>query len=202
METYKFYHTANFLISAANIRQAPQDDGFEVAFIGRSNSGKSSAINALCNQNKLCRTSKTPGRTQLLNFFRLDENRRIVDLPGYGYAKAPSIEKIQWQERITDYLTHRNCLRGLILLMDIRHPITDYDVNFISWCMNQNKSIYVLLTKADKLNRGPALTQLQTAQQQLNKYRNIIGIQVFSALKHQGLEQVYVILDSWFEVNT
>jgi len=199
MNTHSIYYAAKFLISAGSLDQAPLDQGFEVAFIGRSNSGKSSAINALCNQNKLCRTSKTPGRTQLLNFFQLDTNKRLVDLPGYGYAKAPASEQIAWQQCITDYLTNRTCLRGLILLMDIRHPLTEYDVNLIKWSLNKNIVVYVLLTKADKLNRGPALMQLRTVQQQLNKYPNVTGLQIFSALKRQGIEQVYLILNRWFE---
>jgi GTP-binding protein len=199
VNTNNFYHTAKFLISATNLHQAPVDHGYEVAFVGRSNSGKSSAINALCNQKKLCRTSKTPGRTQLINFFQLDEERRLVDLPGYGYAQAPYQKQIQWQEYITDYLTYRVCLRGLILLMDIRHHSTEYDINLIQWSLNKNISIHVLLTKADKLNRGPALAQLRAVQQKLNEYPNIVGTQIFSAVTRHGLEQTYTILDKWLQ---
>lgn len=196
------YHSAKFLTSAAILKQVPKDQGLEVAFAGRSNSGKSSAINALCNQSKLCRTSKTPGRTQLINFFQLDKERRFVDLPGYGYAVAPNAVKELWQGSITDYFMYRICLQGLILLMDIRHPLTIYDTNLLHWSTTKNLPIYVLLTKADKLNRGPALTQLNLVQQQLSNYSNVAGAQIFSALKRQGLEQVYPVLDSWLKVST
>ena len=126
-----YYHQARFLISAAKLSQAPADEGLEVAFAGRSNAGKSSALNTLCQQRNLARTSKTPGRTQLLNFFALDEQRRLVDLPGYGYAKVPETIKLQWQKELAAYLEQRQSLRGVILLMDVRHPLKDFDRHFV-----------------------------------------------------------------------
>lgn len=198
----RLYHSAKFLTSAATLIQAPKDQGFEVAFAGRSNSGKSSAINALCNQSKLCRTSKTPGRTQLINFFELDNQRRFVDLPGYGYAAAPDSIQERWQHSITDYLKNRVCLQGLILLMDIRTPLTRYDTNVLHWNATRKLPMYVLLNKSDKFNRGPALEQLHLVQQQLKEYSNVAGIQTFSATKRQGLKQVYSIIDIWFQIST
>lgn len=194
------YRAANFLTSAALYSQIPSDTGYEIAFVGRSNAGKSSAINALCGQTNLCRTSKIPGRTQLLNFFQLDAERRLVDLPGYGYAKAPGAEQQRWQRSIAEYLNQRNCLRGLILLMDIRTPLTEYDWNLITWCSERNLSVHVLLTKADKLKRGPSLNQLYLVQKQLQNYPLVVGIQTFSALKHQGLEQAYAVMDTWLDL--
>jgi GTP-binding protein len=197
------YRTAQFLTSAALLAQAPPDQGFEVAFTGRSNAGKSSAINALCDQNQLTRTSKTPGRTQLINFFQLDAFRRLVDLPGYGYAAAPEAKQQQWQDSMTDYLTHRECLQGLILLMDIRHPLTDYDRNLIHWSAARTLPVHILLTKADKLKRGPALAQLNTVQQHLKQLKQlVVTVQIFSALKRQGIDQVHTILDTWLAVTT
>jgi len=191
------YRTATFLISAASLSHAPADQGFEVAFAGRSNSGKSSAINALCDQSRLCRTSKTPGRTQLLNFFRVDDERRLVDLPGYGYAKVPEAVQQQWQGFMIDYLSRRTCLRGLILLMDIRHPLTDYDLNMLDWSTPRGLPIHILLTKADKLKRGPALAQLHGVQERLHRQGGAVGVQLFSALKHQGIDQAHGVLDEW-----
>jgi GTP-binding protein len=184
------------------LAQVPPDQGFEVAFTGRSNAGKSSAINALCDQKSLTRTSKTPGRTQLLNFFQLDAERRLVDLPGYGYASAPEAKQKQWQDSMTDYLTYRECLQGLILLMDIRHPLTDYDLNLIRWSEPRALPIHILLTKADKLKRGPALAQLNKVHQHLGQLPIVVTAQTFSALKHQGVEQTHTILNTWLKVAT
>jgi GTP-binding protein len=194
------YRKTRFLISAADLSHTPADDGWEVAFAGRSNSGKSSAINTLCDQNNLCRTSKTPGRTQLLNFFQVEEGRRLVDLPGYGYAQVPGAVQQRWQGFMIDYLTHRSCLRGLILLMDIRHPLTDYDLNMLDWSAVRSLPVYIFLTKADKLNRGPASNQLLAVQHRLHTFPSVVGVQLFSALKHQGIDQAHGVLDGWFEV--
>jgi len=191
------YRITKFLTSAAHLSQAPADSGFEVAFAGRSNSGKSSAINALCDQSALCRTSKTPGRTQLLNFFRIDDERRLVDLPGYGYAKVPELVQQQWQGFMIDYLTHRTCLRGLILLMDIRHPLTDYDLNMLDWSAVRGLPIHILLTKADKFNRGPAMAQLYNVRERLHRPAGEVSVQLFSALKRQGIDQAHAVLDDW-----
>ncbi len=202
MEFKNLYRTVKFLTSAAYLDQAPPDQGFEVAFVGRSNSGKSSAINAICEQKSLSRTSKTPGRTQLINFFGLDSQRRLVDLPGYGYAAASLALQRRWQDSMTDYLTYRQCLQGLILLMDIRHPLTDYDLNLIHWCTTRPIQIHILLTKADKLKKGPALVQSKKVQQHLNQLSIPIAItvQTFSAMKRYGIESVCSVLDKWLQV--
>src|SRR5690606_39772175 len=148
---------AYFTKSAPSIRECPPETGYEVAFAGRSNAGKSSAINALTNQ-KLARTSKTPGRTQLINFFNLSDTQRLVDLPGYGYAKVSRDMKEQWQRHLSEYLRERQCLQGLILLMDIRHPLQEFDTTMINWAAEADMAVHILLTKADKLSRGPANT--------------------------------------------
>jgi GTP-binding protein len=194
------YRQVSFLTSAARLAQSPADEGFEVAFAGRSNAGKSSAINALCEQKSLTRISKTPGRTQLLNYFRVDDQRRLVDLPGYGYARVAENVKWQWQRFMADYLTQRQCLAGVILLMDIRHPLTDYDENMLAWCVERGTPAHILLTKADKLKRGPSLDQLRRVEKSLANCSDLVSAQVFSALKKQGLESVYAILDQWLQV--
>jgi len=194
------YRQTAFLTSAARLEQAPPDRGWEVAFAGRSNAGKSSAINALCGRKSLTRISKTPGRTQLLNFFRVDDERRLVDLPGYGYAKVAEAVKLQWQGFMADYLTRRECLYGLILLMDIRHPLTDYDCNMLDWNTEHGIPTHILLTKADKLKRGPSLDQLRKVERMLGEWPDGVSVQLFSALKRQGIDQAHAVLDRWLEV--
>jgi GTP-binding protein len=196
----KIYRQVSFLTSAAQLSQAPPDEGFEVAFAGRSNAGKSSAINALCGQKSLTRTSKTPGRTQLLNFFQVDQERRLVDLPGYGYARVAEGIKLQWQRFMADYLLQRKCLKGVILLMDIRHPLTDYDENMLNWCIDRNIPAHILLTKADKLKRGPGLNQLYKVEKSLADLADLVSVQVFSALKKQGVDQAHGVLDEWLDM--
>ena len=194
-----FYHQARFLISAARLSQSPPDRGIEVAFAGRSNAGKSSALNTLCNQKSLARTSKTPGRTQLLNFFALDEDRRLVDLPGYGYAKVAEKTKRQWQGVLADYIEHRQCLRGMILLMDIRHPLKEFDMQMLEWNIHYGLSTHILLTKADKLKRGAAsntLLQVRKAFEDLPE----ISVQLFSSLKKLGIDDTHQVLNSWFDL--
>lgn len=195
-----FYRRAQFLKSAAQLQQSPPDSGIEVAFAGRSNAGKSSALNVLCGQKSLARTSKTPGRTQLLNFFTLDESRRLVDLPGYGYAKVAEAVKRQWQMSLADYLEHRQCLRGLILLTDIRHPLMELDLQLLQWNTHQGLPTHVLLTKADKLKRGAAKSTLLKVRRELDD-RPEITVQLFSAFKQQGIEECHRVLDIWFELN-
>jgi GTP-binding protein len=196
-----FYHRAKFLKSAAQLKQTPPDTGIEVAFAGRSNAGKSSALNVLCCQKRLARASKTPGRTQLLNFFILDHSRRLVDLPGYGYAKVAEAIKRQWQQSLADYLMHRQCLRGMILLMDIRHPLKDFDLQLLEWNARQGLATHILLTKSDKLKRGAAKATLLKVRRELAQ-RPEISVQLFSALKQQGIEECHRVLDTWFELNT
>ncbi|OQW93927.1 MAG: YihA family ribosome biogenesis GTP-binding protein [Beggiatoa sp. IS2] len=194
------YNKANYLLSAYHLTQAPPDIGVEVAFAGRSNAGKSSAINAITGKRGLARTSKTPGRTQQLIFFGLDQDRRLVDLPGYGYAKVPLAVQHQWQQMLEQYLHTRESLRGLVLMMDIRHPLTHFDQHLLSWCQLSNMPIHILLTKADKLSRNQACSVLQQVQQQLANESNEISVQLFSALKYQGIEEAKARLDRWFSL--
>jgi GTP-binding protein len=193
------YRRAAFLTSAARLSQTPPDEGFEVAFAGRSNAGKSSAINALCDQKTLARTSKTPGRTQLLNFFSIDEQRRIVDLPGYGYAKVAEGIKREWQGALAAYLEQRQCLRGLMLLMDIRHPLRDYDVQMLQWANQIALPVHVLLTKADKLKRGPANSTVLKVGASLRDINSGFSVQAFSSLKKNGIDEAHARLDAWLD---
>lgn len=192
------YNQAEFLISAAELKQLPKDEGNEVAFIGRSNAGKSSAINSITSIKNLARTSKTPGRTQLINVFKLDDNNRLIDLPGYGYTKAPPSVSKQWMEKVNDYLQTRESLRGLVLLMDIRHPLKEQDLGIIDWATQCELPIHILLTKADKLNKGPAKNTLQKVKKELKPYAEMVTIQLFSAHKQEGIEEVHQILNQWF----
>ncbi|OMH28033.1 ribosome biogenesis GTP-binding protein YihA/YsxC [Motiliproteus sp. MSK22-1] len=193
------YNSARYLVSASRFDQCPADDGYEVAFAGRSNAGKSSAINALTGNSKLARTSKTPGRTQLINFFDLNvENTRLVDLPGYGYAKVPMAMKEHWQKHLDTYLQKRDCLRGLVLMMDIRHPMKEFDQMMVEWCQNSEMPLHILLTKADKLKRGPAQSTLLKLQKELmSEMGELVSIQTFSALKRTGVDELRKRLDNW-----
>ncbi len=193
------YRKTQYLISAEKLSQCPEDIGFEVAFAGRSNAGKSSAINALTDNKKLARTSKTPGRTQLINLFNLDDERRLVDLPGYGYAKVPEKMKIKWQKHLTEYLEKRQCLRGVVLVMDIRLPLQEYDQMVINWAEEAELPIHLLLTKADKLKPNQA-RNMQFKLQDSFKGNPLMTVQLFSAMKKTGLEQLIGQLNSWFEL--
>lgn len=192
------YRRATFLTSAARLSQTPADEGFEVAFAGRSNAGKSSAINALCDHKSLARTSKTPGRTQLLNFFELDAARRLVDLPGYGYAKVSEGIKREWQGVLAAYLEQRECLNGLVLMMDIRHPLKPFDIQMLQWADHIGLPVHVLLTKADKLKNGPAKSALLKVRSELGGINEGFSVQTFSALKKQGIDEAHHKLDEWF----
>ncbi|MGD2117969.1 MAG: ribosome biogenesis GTP-binding protein YihA/YsxC [Chromatiales bacterium] len=194
----KIYRQAEFLKSAAKLSQSPPDSGFEVAFAGRSNAGKSSAINTLCDHNALARTSKTPGRTQLLNFFRIDDERRIVDLPGYGFAKVAESIKRQWQGTLADYLEHRQCLHGLFLMMDCRHPLKENDQQMLEWAAQIGLPVHILLTKADKLKKGPASSSLLKVKKHIKSISPQFSAQLFSSLKKQGIDQAHDKLDAWF----
>ena len=190
------YSHARFMLSIPDPHQAPPDAGYEVAFAGRSNAGKSSALNALTQRKSLARTSKTPGRTQHLVFFELDGERRLVDLPGYGFAKVPEKVRRHWGLAMETYLSGRESLRGLILMMDVRHPLTDFDKQMLQWCQHAGMPVHILLTKADKLKRGPAMSTLLKVQKTLAEQHNV-SVQLFSALKHTGVEQARAVLDSW-----
>ena len=191
------FRVASFLQSASNLGNAPSDTGSEVAFAGRSNAGKSSAINTLTGNKKLARTSRTPGRTQLINFFSLSDSQRLVDLPGYGYAKVPLKMKQEWNRHMTDYLQRRESLRGLILLMDIRHPLTEADEQMIGWASSAQMPVHALLTKADKLKRGPAKATLLSVQARLLEFGDLASAQLFSSLKGDGLPALRTRLKTW-----
>lgn len=200
----KMYQRATFVMGAAELKQLPPDQGIEVAFAGRSNAGKSSAINRITNQKSLARTSKTPGRTQQINYFRLDDEHHIVDLPGYGYAKVSEKVKRHWQSVLESYLRERECLVGLVLMMDVRHPLTDFDRQMLVWAEHVGMPVHILLTKADKLGRGAAGNVLQAVRKTLTEEFAVdreqpwATVQLFSALKGIGLDDAQNTLDKWF----
>lgn len=191
------YAQAVFLKSAALVSQLPPDEGFEVAFAGRSNAGKSSALNCLTGQKHLARTSKTPGRTQLINLFTIDPLRRLVDLPGYGYAKVGMQIKQEWQKNLAHYLEVRQCLRGLILLMDCRHPLKDLDQMMINWALDRELPVHILLTKMDKISRSELKNTLIKVRHhyELTPY---ITVQGFSSLKKEGIDELIQQLNVWY----
>jgi len=199
--TATLYRQATYWLSVHKLTQLPEDSKFEVAFAGRSNSGKSSAINAITGQKKLARTSKTPGRTQQIIFFKLDENRNLVDLPGYGFAKVPLAVKLHWQQTLERYLHTRRCLCGLVLMMDVRHPLMEFDQEMLNWCNISNMPVHVLLTKADKISRSKGNVVLQKVRQHLATLSVETNVQLFSALKHVGIEEVQNALNTWLEIN-
>jgi len=193
------YNKAEFLKSATDLSQLPQDNGFEVAFIGRSNAGKSSALNTITGIKNLARVSSTPGRTQMINLFNLDKERRLVDLPGYGYAKAPRTVQQRWIEATNEYLKCRQCLRGLILLMDIRHPLKDSDRHIIEWTVECGVPLHILLSKSDKLKPAAKRVSLKDVQMQLERYGAAVSVQLFSSHDRSGLSEVQAVLNAWFE---
>ncbi|WP_346838343.1 ribosome biogenesis GTP-binding protein YihA/YsxC [Microbulbifer sp. SAOS-129_SWC] len=193
------YRSVQFLISAPTLAECPEDNGAEVAFAGRSNAGKSSAINALTDNTKLARTSKTPGRTQLINFFSVGDHQRLVDLPGYGYAKVARSMKDEWQRHLAFYLENRNCLRGLILLMDIRQPLKEFDLHMLTWAVSSGMPAHILLTKADKMKNGPA-NNVRFAVEKALKEQGLdkgVSVQLFSATKKRGLDKLEIQLNQW-----
>ena len=174
----------------------PPDNAYEVAFAGRSNAGKSSALNALCAQKSLARTSKTPGRTQQLVFFELDETRRLVDLPGYGYAKVPTKMQQEWERTLDEFLETRKSLKGLVLVMDCRHPIKDFDRQMLEWCAYKGMPVLVLLTKADKLKKGPANSTLLQVRKALEALPDVT-VQLFSSLNNTGVNEARQHIYAW-----
>lgn len=191
------YRNATFILSAAKLGQCPADVGVEVAFAGRSNAGKSSAINAICDHNKLARASKTPGRTQQINFFALAEDKRLVDLPGYGFARVPLEIRLQWTKLVENYLGKRRSLAGIVLLMDVRHPLKDQDRDLIGWAAALGIPLHVLLTKADKLSRGPGKSTLLAVRRELASIP-ATTVQLFSALSGAGIDEARKVLDQWY----
>lgn len=192
------YRSAHFLKSANELHQLPPDEGIEVALAGRSNAGKSSALNTLTGQSRLARVSKTPGRTQLINLFELDATRRLVDLPGYGYAQVPEAVKRHWQAVLARYLEERRALAGLLLVMDVRHPFNPLDRQMLDWTRHRGLSTHVLLTKADKLSRGAATATLAQVRRELAAHWPNAGAQLFSSLSRSGLDEAQARLDAWF----
>nr|WP_283164331.1 ribosome biogenesis GTP-binding protein YihA/YsxC [Shewanella corallii] len=189
------------MISAPDIahldKHLPGDTGVEIAFAGRSNAGKSSALNALTEQKNLARTSKTPGRTQLINVFALDEHRRLVDLPGYGFAQVPLAMKIKWQNALGEYLQERRCLSGVVVLMDIRHPLKDLDMQMIEWAVASEIPVLALLTKSDKLAQSAKMKTVNEVRKALAEFGDWVQVEPFSSLKGTGKPKVLSILNAW-----
>lgn len=194
------YHRAEYLLNAPNLKTTPEWVEYEVAFAGRSNAGKSSAINTLTNQKSLARTSKTPGRTQHLVYFKLDEKRCLVDLPGYGYAKVPHTVQLKWQKELERYMQNRKALKGLVLLVDIRRSLGEFDLQMIDYATHLNLHVYVALTKADKLNKNGAMNTLFAAQKQLKDLTPNVQVGLFSSLKKKGITPLHNWLDSLLSV--
>ena len=194
---------AKYLLAAHNFRQLPPDGGYEVAFAGRSNAGKSSALNALCQQNALARVSKTPGRTQQLVFFDIPPttDRYLVDLPGYGYAKVPQDLQAHWQAFLDGYFGSRDALRGLVVVMDIRHPLKDYDRQMLGYAVQRGLPAHALLTKADKLGRGAAGNTLQAVRKELLAlHGDKVSVQVFSGETNIGIDEARGVIARWMEI--
>ncbi|MFQ6372847.1 ribosome biogenesis GTP-binding protein YihA/YsxC [Shewanella sp. YIC-542] len=195
------FHKTHFLLSAPDLahleQHLPEANGIEIAFAGRSNAGKSSALNALTDQKNLARTSKTPGRTQLINIFAVDEWRRLVDLPGYGFAQVPQAMKLKWQQALAEYLQHRECLAGVVVLMDIRHPLKDLDQKMVEWSVASGLSVLVLLTKSDKLTQSARMKTVNEVRNKLKSLQGEVIVEPFSSLKGTGKEKVLAILDNW-----
>lgn len=196
---HPLYQKATYLKSVPTLALCPEDIGYEVCFAGRSNAGKSSALNVITSQRGLARISKTPGRTQLINFFECDEERRLVDLPGYGFAKVNIKIKKAWEAGLSEYIEKRDCLKGLILLMDCRMPPTDIDLTMLDWTLDIDLPVHVLLTKSDKLKKGAAQSQLLALQKMLKQDYPHATAQLFSSLKRDGLNKVWNKLDEWMD---
>lgn len=196
-KTLAYQHT-HFITSAPTLAHCPADIGAEVAFAGRSNAGKSSAINTLTRQKALARTSKTPGRTQLINLFAVgDDAHRIVDLPGYGFAKVPEAVKLKWQQHLSEYLHARQSLRGIVLMMDIRHSLTEFDQQMLAWADDAQMPVHILLTKADKLKRGAAKNELLSVRRALHEWEDMVTVQLFSSHTKSGIDELEKRLNQW-----
>jgi GTP-binding protein len=189
------FRAAQYVLNAHELHQLPADGGWEVAIAGRSNGGKSSAINTLTGQKSLARTSKTPGRTQQIVIFEIDPERRIADLPGYGYAKVPESMRKHWRKVMQRYFDQRQSLCGVVLVMDIRHPMRPFDEQMVAWCVAASVPCHILLTKADKYKRGPAQATLHQVRRELPPE---VTVQVFSSKSRDGLEPLVEQLRDWF----
>ncbi len=198
--THNPYQQTVFLLGTPDPRKAPPDKGAEVAFAGRSNSGKSSALNRITGQRALARISKAPGRTREINFFLVRDDRRLVDLPGYGYAKVSKSVQKQWERHIARYLETRQSLTGVMLMMDVRHPLKPFDRQLLGWCHAAQLPAHILLTKADKLKRGPADAVLLGVRRELATLHPDCSVQLFSSLKGTATEAARAVLGDWLEM--
>ncbi|MGB0496531.1 MAG: ribosome biogenesis GTP-binding protein YihA/YsxC [Kangiellaceae bacterium] len=192
------FRVARYLMGAAKLAQLPPDEGIEVALAGRSNAGKSTALNAITDQKSLAKTSKTPGRTQLINLFMIDEANRLTDLPGYGFAKVSKDQKAEWQKTLSRYLQERKCLKALVVFMDIRHPLKETDKQMVQWAVSADIPIHVVLSKADKLKSGARKAAIVSAKKRLDRISEKITIQAFSATSKIGLDELIEKLLGWF----
>jgi len=192
-----FFEKITFAKSAPNIKYLPEDIGYEVAFLGRSNAGKSSAINTLVNKKALARTSKTPGRTAALNIFPFDDSRRLVDVPGFGYAKVSAATKEDWRHLINNYLSIRECLKGVVLVMDIRHPLRPHEENLLSWLVAAELPVHVILTKADKLKYGEKKRVLSSVVKHISSG---VSVSLFSSKSKEGVDNLRIQLAKWYEI--
>jgi len=201
MNSQNFFSNTRFLLSGFSLKDLPEDQGIEIAFCGRSNSGKSSVLNALAKNKKLAKTSKTPGRTQAINIFCLDEQkmRRIADLPGYGFAKVSKKTQKEWARFITDYLNFRKSLKGLVIIMDIRHPFKESDLALIDWCHQTDTPLLILLNKSDKFSTSKVKEEVKKANSAI-KEMNLVGQAIaFSSKKSIGFKGLTDSLMDWFD---
>ncbi len=197
----QLFNQSQYLVSAYRYDQLPEDVGQEIAFVGRSNAGKSTTINALTNHKGLAKVSKTPGRTQLFNCFEFAPGRRLIDLPGYGYAKVPEKMRKHWQKEIDYYLMNRNSLIGVVVIMDIRHPMKDFDKQMIHWAHQSGLYSHVLLNKADKLSRSQMAKAIQATEKTIATISETTTCQAFSALRREGADILSATISPWFESN-
>ena len=193
------FSNAKFFTTVNHLKDLPQHGGLEVAFVGRSNAGKSSAINALANHTRLAFTSKTPGRTQHLNYFSLGDDTFLVDLPGYGYAKVPPDVQQHWENLLGQYLQTREALCGLVIIMDARHPLTALDEQMLDWFAPTGKPVHILLTKTDKLSRQQATNTLREVKAWLNEHFPFCTVQLFSSLKRTGMAEAEAVIAGWLK---
>lgn len=193
----KILRNARFLLSAPRVSALPSDQGAEIAFAGRSNVGKSSVINVLTGQKGLAKTSSSPGKTRHINLFALDDRRRLADLPGYGYAKVDAKEQQRWGRELTRYITERECLRGIVIVMDLRHPLTDKDRQMVELALSGERRIHVVLNKADKLKSGRRAEAIRTTKKQLATLAPEASCTAFSVLKREGLKELTHVLENW-----
>jgi GTP-binding protein len=193
------FSQAAFYTTVNHLHDLPQHSGREVAFVGRSNAGKSSAINTLANYTRLAYVSKTPGRTQHLNYFSLGNGNFLVDLPGYGYAKVPPDVQKHWEDLLGQYLQTREALCGLVVIMDARHPLTPLDEQMLDWVAPTGKPVHILLTKSDKLSRQQATLTLNRVKSWLSEHFPFCSVQLFSSLKKTGMEEAEAVIAKWFE---